>query len=184
MNDTSEQRGLSFKTKVLVPLVAIMVLLVAVLVCIVNLRMTRQFQSETAQRLSTADAILTNSQKIRTRNLLLRYSTIPNEPRFKAVCQLGEPKTMRFLLKELIKEFDADMIVFTTGKGERLASVRRDSELTLTQFESASSVSAQQALEGQPSVDTVEVNARLFDIVSIPVSIGERVVGVDRKSVV
>ena len=178
MNDTSTQLGLSFKAKVLVPVIAIMVLLVAVLLSLVNYRMTRQFQSETAQRLSTADAILANSQKIRTRNLLLRYGIIPNEPRFKAICQLGEPKTMRFLLKELIKEFDADMIVFTTEKGVHLASVRRDSELTLTQFESATSVSAHQALEGQPNVDIVEVNARLFDIISIPVTVGERVVGV------
>ena len=113
MNESSTERGLSFKTKVLVPVVIIMVLLVAVLLCIVNLRMTRQFQSETAQRLNTADAIFVNSQRIRTRNLLLRYSNIPNEPKFKAVCQLGEPKTMRFLLNELTKEFDTAQTKFT-----------------------------------------------------------------------
>jgi signal transduction histidine kinase len=178
MNDASSQQGLSFKTKVLVPVVAIMVLLVVVLLGIVNYRVSRQLQIETAQRLTTADAVFANSQRIRTKNLLLRYSNIINEPRFKAVCQLGEPKTMRFLLNELIKGFGADMIAFTTAKGDPLASVRRDSELDLTQFEKAASVSVQQALEGQPNVDTVCVSDSLFDIVSIPVTIGERVVGV------
>ena len=107
----------------------------------------------------------------------MRYSNIPNEPRFKAVSQLGEPKTMRFLLNELVGEVGADMITFTTEAGT-LASARHDAGLDLKGFESAASVSARQALEGQPNVDTVGVSAKLFDVVSIPVTIGGHVVGV------
>src|SRR5664279_730299 len=114
MNNALTQPRFSFKAKVLVPVVAIMVLLVVVLMGIVNYRMTHQLQTEAAQRLSTSDAVFSNSQKIRVRNLLMRYSNIPNEPRFKAVSQLGEPKTMRFLLNELVGQVGADMITFTT----------------------------------------------------------------------
>ncbi|HUJ08851.1 MAG TPA: ATP-binding protein [Verrucomicrobiae bacterium] len=178
MNDASAQRGFSFKAKILFPVVAMMALLLVSLFGIVNHHISHQIQTETAQRLARADAIFANLQKIRTKNLLLRYSNIPNEPRFKSVCQLGEPKAMRFLLNELAKEQDSDMITFTTSKGEHLASVRRDSEWDLAQFESAASVSAEHALEGQPNVDTVVVSARLFDIVSVPVTMGERVIGV------
>ncbi len=178
MNDTSRQPRVTFKAKVLIPVVAIMVLLVVVAVCVISHRMTRQLRTEAAQRLSTSDAVFSNSQKTRARNLLLHYGNVPNESRFKAVCQLAEPKTMRFLLNELVNELGADVIAFTTEKGSSLASARRDPQLDLTEFESAASVSARQALEGQPNVDTVSVGAKLFDVVSIPVKISGRVIGV------
>ena len=178
MSDTSLQLRLTFKAKVLIPLITLMVLLVVVVLCVVNYRMTRQLRTEAAQRLSTADAVFANSEKIRARNLLMRYNNIPNEPRFKAVCQLAEPKTMRFLLNELVNEIGADVIAYTTEKGDSLASARRTPQLDLTEFELAAAVSARQALEGQPNVDTVSVATKLFDVVSIPVKISGRVVGV------
>ncbi len=141
--------------------------------------MTRQLQAETVQRLDTSAAVFLNSQQIRVKNLLMRYSNIANEPRFKAAAELDEPKTMLHQLNELVGEIDAGMITFTSENGHPLVSARgRDSELDLAEFESGASASARQALEGQPNVDTVSVSSRLFDVVSIPVNVSDHVVGV------
>jgi signal transduction histidine kinase len=178
MNDAPAPRGFTVKAKVLFPVVTIMVLLVVSLLWVVNYRMTRQLQAETAQRLATSDAVFLNSQKIRAKNLLMRYSNIANEPRIEAASQLDEPKTMLHQLNELVGEVDADMITFTSENGRALASAGRDPRLNLTEFESTTSPSARQALEGQPNVDTVSVSARLFDAVSIPVKVSDHLVGV------
>jgi len=103
-----------FQVKVLAPVILIMATLLVVTMTIVNHRISRQFETQAAHALLNSDAVLQNSQRIRAKNLLQRYGGVPNEPRFKAVCQLAEPKTMRFLLAELVRESDCDFILFTT----------------------------------------------------------------------
>ena len=76
---------MSFSTKVLVPVLASMVLLLTLTFWVVNRRLARQFQNDAARTLTTADAVFRNSQKIHRNNLVLRYKNLPNEPRWKAV---------------------------------------------------------------------------------------------------
>ena len=85
----------SLRAKVLLPVVATMVLLLALTVWAVNHRLTQEFETDAARTLATADAVFRNSQKIRTHNLLLRYRNLPNEPRYKAVFQAADPPTIR-----------------------------------------------------------------------------------------
>jgi signal transduction histidine kinase/CheY-like chemotaxis protein len=178
MSDRAPRRRFTVKAKVLFTVVTIMALLVVSLLWVANYRMTRQLQAETVQRLDTSAAVFLNSQQIRVKNLLMRYSNIVNEPRFKAAAELDEPKTMLHQLNELVGEIDAGMITFTSENGRPLVSAGRDPDLSLTEFESTASASARQAFRGQPNVDTVSVSSRLFDIVSIPVNVGDHVVGV------
>ncbi|HXI83576.1 MAG TPA: ATP-binding protein [Verrucomicrobiae bacterium] len=178
MNSRPSQRRFTVKAKVLFPVVTIMVVLVVSLLCIANHRMTAQVQAEAGRRLATARAVFSNSQRIRAKHLLMRFSNIVNEPRIEAASQLGEPKTMLHQLNELVGEVDADMITYTSANGRPLASVHRDPELNLTEFESTASSSIRKALEGQPNVDTISVSARLFDVVSVPISVSDHLVGV------
>src|SRR5215472_6306463 len=98
----------SFSTKVLVPVVAAMVLLLAITVSVVNHRITRQVQTQGTRSLATAEAVFQNSQRIFTRNLLLRYQNLPNEPRYKATFQQAHPPTIKNLLQDLLGEQDVD----------------------------------------------------------------------------
>src|SRR5438477_1242670 len=166
----------SFQAKVLLTVISIMVLLIAVSMWIVNQRITAQLQADVKQQLMTADAVFKNSQKLRTKELLRRYGNIINEPRFKAISQLDDAKTFGFYVNDLIQEGAAEVVLLTTDKGQRLVSASRDSQLNISEFESRSSASVKQALDGQQNVDTVRVGESLFYVVSIPIRIGKDIV--------
>src|SRR5437588_12413202 len=94
----------SFSTKVLVPVVTVMVLLLALMVWTLNPRLTQQFQNEGERSLATADAVFRSSRNMRHHDLLLRYHNLPNEPRYKAIFQTGHAPTTQNLLKDLLAE--------------------------------------------------------------------------------
>ena len=166
----------------LIPVVTIMVILVVATILVVNRRITDEFQIEAAQKLSVAAGVFNNSQKIRTRNLLLRYRNVSQEPRCKAVLQTGDPKTVRVFLGELLRELGGEISFFTTDQNLRLADSYggppgRESELNASEFAAGSAMSVKRAMEGQPNVETILVGTRLFDVVSIPVAVGENIIG-------
>src|SRR5690349_13694801 len=99
---------ISFSTKVLLPVVASMVALLMVTVWLVNRRINDQFQSEAARSLAAADAALRKSQNLRRKEFLLRYHNLPNEPRYKAAFQAGDPSTLKDSLSDLRGEQDLD----------------------------------------------------------------------------
>lgn len=168
---------LSFQAKVLIPVVIVMILLVAATILFVNRRITKQFQTEAAQKLSEADTVFNHSQKLRAKNLWLRYRNIPDEPRFKAVLQKGDPDTVRFQLRELLERFGGEVAFFTTERGRHLTQASRDADFQTAQFQERTSDLARRALEGQATVDTLLFGVRLFDVVSIPVTVGANIVG-------
>jgi two-component system NtrC family sensor kinase len=51
--------------------------------------------------------------------------------------------------------------------------VARDPQINLRAFESSSATSIEPALAGESNVDTIENNNRLFDVVAIPISVGD-----------
>ena len=154
-----------------------MATLVITTVWVVNERIAHQLETEGALRLETAEAIFQNSQKIRANYLLLRYRNVADDPGFKALSQLADAPTMRFSLTKMLDELNTDAIVFTTANGKPLASASRDATLDLAAFASVSP-SVKQALEGRANVDTSFVGERLFDTVSVPVTVGNSIVGV------
>src|SRR5258708_3959843 len=114
MQEHSPAWRLSFQSKVLLPVILILMLLVGIMIAVTNQRLTSQAQAQAARELARADVVLKNSQAIRSRNLLLRYRNVPNEPRFKAVSQLGDAKTLSEWLSGLLKELGGDVALSTT----------------------------------------------------------------------
>jgi two-component system, NtrC family, sensor kinase len=169
--------SLRFQAKVLVPVIAVMATLVIATVWVVNQRIVHQLETEGARRLETAEAVFQNSQKIRANGFLLRYRNVVNEPRFIAVSQLADPRTMQSSLTEMLDELNVDVLVFTTASGQRLASVSRDGTLKLAEFAS-DEVSIRQALEGRANAGASSVGERLFDVVSVPVNVDNSTIGV------
>ena len=175
---TAFHRRLTFRTKVVVPVVLIMASLVTATILTVNWRLMKAFQSDATQKLVAADAAFQNSQQLRARNLLLRYRNVPKEPRFKAVSQLADANTLHFLLSELIQDLGGETVIYTGSDGKVLARATQDPRLNTSLLETQSSVSMNQAFSGHANVDTVVAGGRLFDVVSIPVSVGNNIVGV------
>jgi signal transduction histidine kinase/ActR/RegA family two-component response regulator len=155
-----------------------MALLMTATLLFVNDRITREFQSETAQKLARADAVFKNADSSRAKSLLQNYRNAGNDPRFKAiVLKTGDRKTLRGMLSDLLSELGGELVLFTNEAGQRVAMSKRDPRLNSVEFESHGAISVKQALQGQLNVDTVLVGERLFDLVSIPVAVGDNVVG-------
>jgi signal transduction histidine kinase len=159
----------SFRTKVLVPVVFCMVALIAITVFVVNQRISQQVETEARNTLTTADAVFRNLQLVRTKNLRLRFQSLPNEPRYRAAFQRGDAPTLHEPLTDLLNEQDVDVVFYSINADKVLESEERDPIIPVLAFETAATPAVTQALQRQETVDTVRVGERLYDIVSIPV---------------
>ena len=165
-------RYVSFQTKALVLVVTVMVLLVAVMMFVVNQRITRQLQSDAAQALMTADAVLKSSQKKREKDLLLHFKNVANQSQYIAACQLADTATLQNSLNQLLgEELSSDLVQYKSAAGRLIANARRNPALDLSEFEQHSQLSAAQAIEDTPNADTIRVGDRLFDVISVPVKV-------------
>jgi len=161
---------LSFSIKVLAPVVTTMVLLLSMTVWILDSHTTRQFETEAARRLLMADESVHKSQDLLTKNLLLRYRNLPQEPRYKAQLNGAEPTALRRWLEELLGERDLDVILYSAIEApDSIVSAKRDPLLPLAELEAACSRVVTRALGGEEKADTVRVGDRLFNVVSVPV---------------
>lgn len=158
----------SFSTKVLLPIVTVMVVLLALITWTVSGLITRQYQTEAALTLAQADTLFQNSQHLLSKNLLLRFRNLPNEPRYRAALQSGDRPTLLEQIKDLPAEQDVDVVLFTSAQEGLLASAKRDPLVSIGEFESGSAAAIKRALQGEERTDTICAGARLFNIVSIP----------------
>lgn len=167
----------SLRTKVLVPVIACMVMLIATTVFVVDQRVRHQFEQQATETLSTANAEFLNLQRSRSDDLLLRFHNLPNEPRYRAAFQLGDPATLRQPLADLLAEQGSDIAFYTTTTKQILAAQGRESAVSISAFQSAATPAMQQALAGHAAVDTVLAGKRLYHVVSIPVSVSGQSIG-------
>jgi two-component system, NtrC family, sensor kinase len=153
---------LKFRTKVLAPVIAVMALLVAVTVYIVNRRLTLQFQTAAQSTLTTADTVF--------QNLLLRFHGLVNEPLYVAAFPTGDPATLREPLQKLLDdEQDVAIVSYATNAANVLASEQRDNRISPGAFANAAKAAVSQALHGREQVDTISADNRLYEVISIPV---------------
>src|SRR5262245_48918272 len=101
-------------TKVLVPVAAIMVLLLAATASLVNRQLTEQFQADAARSLVRVDAEFRAAQTLRTRGLLERLRGLLEEPRYKAVFQSGHRPTLIHAMEDLPEDQGAELAFFTS----------------------------------------------------------------------
>src|SRR5262249_36278049 len=144
-----------FQTKVLVPGFLIMALLVVLPLGLGTRHMATALQAAAAENLHANDAVFQTLQQLRARDLLLRFRSVPNEPRVRAVMKLSDPKTLRFLLGELREELGADALLFANDQGRLLASATANDRFAVDAFYARATASIQDALAGQPNADTV-----------------------------
>jgi signal transduction histidine kinase len=170
-------RNASIRTKVLVPVIMCMAVIIGLTVLIVNRRVTRQFRIEAWNTLAAADAVFRNYQTNRSDDLLLRFRNLPKEPRYRAAFQLGDAPTLRQPLADLLTEQGADIVYYAAGPKTILACEQREQTIQPASFESAASVATHRALQGHETVDVVRVGDHLYSVVSVPVFVERETVG-------
>ena len=175
MAQPGHQGRLSFQLKVLLPVLAALVLLPTVTLWIVNRYISRQMQDEAAQSLQTAELVFRNSLEIRDRNLVSRFRNSANDPRFKAVAKLGDPKTLTTSLREMLDELrdENEILVFTNDRGQRVASAQRDPSANVAELERAAIDITQHAAEGELGSGTVSTGGRTYNTVAVPVLLSD-----------
>jgi signal transduction histidine kinase len=157
----------SFGTKVVVPVVATMVLLMGITVSMVNYRLTEQFQDEAVRSLARAGAEFQNARKNRAHSLVGRFKDLRNVPLYKALIETRDSLTMTREFKKFPEEQGVDIVLFKSESGETLVRVG-DPQLALSEFETNTTAAVARALHGQETVDTIRAGDELFDVVCIP----------------
>jgi signal transduction histidine kinase len=179
----SSKRRLSFQAKALAPVIAIMVLLVAITMSIVNRHFTDRITAEAREALRTANAVFDSSREFQRRSHRALNRQLSNEPKIKSLVRT-DPATIEHALQtdlmvELNRDFQVDSLLFSDPNGDRLAIVASDRSLDLSLLEQRFQASIQQCLsEGQVSEDMIAVSGRLFDVVAAPIVVSEEIAGV------
>lgn len=160
-----------FHTKVLLPVISVMVLLVIIAMVLVNSRIKAQLQQQSARSLQTADSVFKNFEKIRARSLRLRFSNITSEPRYRAACLLNDPATLKDIFQKGFggEDLGGEVVQYKPLGVGAATAFTRDQTINLQEFTARSAASVKEALEGIANTDTIRVGRTLFDIVSAPV---------------
>lgn len=121
MMSSEAKYRVGFKTRVLLPVAGIILLLFAVTLWVVNVRLTRVIRGQAASNLDAVASVFENFQDLRGQDLLLRARTIQSDPRFKVVAQGGDAREMGVLLRDLAEELDLAAAAFYGDDGRLLA---------------------------------------------------------------
>jgi signal transduction histidine kinase len=182
MNFPDAINKLSFRTKVLAPVIAVMVLIVTVSMWLANELIKGQIRESADQQLHSAEEILKITQNSRVADLLHNFNNAKGEPRFKAVLtpKMLDPKrqldpdqrkSIQDFLNDLIDENVARVIVLTLRQGTVIGAAQ-DSQFNLDVFQTNANYAVNLAFGGQASVDTFKNNDQLIDIVAVPIAGG------------
>lgn len=162
---------LSFQAKVLAPVLAFLVLMPLVTLWIINHEISQQARSDANQTLTTADAVFRNSLDIFGRGLATRFRGVVNEPRFKAVAQLGDAKTMTDFLRDSLDEFgrEIELVTYSIEPDALFAGANRQAQVDFDTFLAATAELSQDAFNGEVGTGTVFAAGRPYSVVAVPV---------------
>lgn len=164
---------MSFRAKVLVPVILVMVLLVAVTIGVVNQLITKQSETEARRALRVADLVIRHRQAGRTTELIERFRILAIVPVYRSAFQTHDPATIRVQLTEVLHETSVDIAMFTPsekeGEHQDPVLLKRDATASLDGFERASTSVVQAALQGEEGADTIQVGEHVYELVSVPV---------------
>ncbi len=182
MSQNASKRRISFQTKVLVPLVALMVLLIATTMWLVNHKLTVRIEKEAAEKLDLASDRVKSTQQKQGAALLLLYQNVVNEPRFRAVAKKGDANTgddfLKKMLQELTAQGGASIASLTFANSRDFASTSEITGLSGAEFQSRSAGVIAKANAGKPVVDTIIAGGHLLDIVSLPIMLDGEIFGI------
>lgn len=161
--------AMSFRAKVLVPVIAVMVLLLAITAWVVNRRITKQVEFQGRNALATADDAFRYFQYHRAESLLHRFQDIPGQPYYEAAFQSKHGPSLREQLNKLRDLPGVDIVLFSTNATEAIAIAKRDPQISIAEFELHCAAAVNHALQrGEEKTDVIQVGDKLYDVISLP----------------
>jgi two-component system, NtrC family, sensor kinase len=166
--------AMSFRAKVLVPIIFVMICLLAVTALVVNWRINKQFENEARDTLAHADDGVSQWRQQRIGNLGDRIRGLRADTRFQNSLSsiLKSDKFVGEKLSDILNTAGsgANLVAFTST-AKQLVGLYDPDDLGISKsdFEAASAPAVERALKGQDNGDTIHVGDKLYDVVSIPV---------------
>jgi HAMP domain-containing protein len=181
----------SLRTKVLVPVIAVMVALLVVTVLIVNGRFQQQMEENSRQQFAAAKVLFEQSQTQHRLYLQRRFQSLAREPMYRAAFRPLDGHTHiptvrnqleRMFQDENLASEEISFIFFTP-----LEPNLTDATTALVQKNNLQAVPAnlrercrlvvEKTLAGETAFDTVHIKNLLFNVVSIPIDDHGQIVG-------
>ena len=171
----------SFRAKVLIPVIAVMVLLLAVTLLVVNFRFQQQTEDNARGELAAANLRFRHSQVVHQDKLRLWFRILADAPKYRAAFMNNpfDPATVRDSLARMMEDEkfadEAVGFVFFTRSDAVAADnsapmiQQRDGSIPPRALLSSCDLAVQRALQGDPQPDTIRVGDKLFNVISIPV---------------
>lgn len=170
---------LSFRRKVLIPVILLLTILSAITVWIVRRAHHDQLRRDSSQKLAIADAVFRHSLELRGRSWLARCRGMLNEPRFRAVATAADPRALSDQLEERLEEMggEAELMLFVRPDGSIMAGARHRMAVDLEAFAAGASDGLQVARRGQSDVRFAVFGQHVHHLVCVPLVVGDSFAG-------
>ncbi|MEJ0090298.1 MAG: hybrid sensor histidine kinase/response regulator [Limisphaerales bacterium] len=171
----------SFRAKVLIPVITVMVLLLAVTLLVVNFRFQQQTEDNARTELAAASLRFRQSQILHEDKLTMWFRILANEPKYRAALmnEPFDPATVRDSLARMVDDQNLSDrgvgFIFFARNDSIPADIsepmiqQRDPEISSRVIISNSTPAVRRALEGDSYSDTIRIADKLFNVISIPV---------------
>ncbi|HWA86771.1 MAG TPA: ATP-binding protein [Opitutus sp.] len=192
MANEGRRARVSFQTKVLVPVLAVLVLVPAVTVLVVDRHLDEEMQEQAQQTLATAKQVFKNSLVNQSRDLISRFRNLVNEVSFYQLGELanrptGEEEqaarsTIERFVKERLTEYgpDYEVMTFTSMRdGKTFGGVRADA-FSLEAFAKAAAPVTTRALRGDAADGVIGLDGHYYQVIAVPVLLRQQS-GVDEQ---
>ena len=176
-----ELMNVSFRAKVLIPVITVMVLLLALTLVVVNFRFKQQTEENARGELAAANQRFLHSQIVQQDKLRLWFRILADEPKYRSAFMNVpfDPATVRDSLGRMMEDekFADESVgfVFFTRKEAEPADnsdpmmQQRDASVSPRAILAGCDLAVQLALRGDPQPDTLRIGDKLFNVISIPV---------------
>lgn len=184
MEDIKKTLHAGFRTKVLAPMISVLVVMLAVTVWYVDHCIKQQTEESAQSALNTYDKVFRNLEIKNQTGLRLRFQSLANESQYRAVFELQDFNTTMNSLRLMLEDeglFNEDIgfVLFTPDGGPSQTNAKpmiqqRDASIPSEAFVSVCrpDIERLMATGGEPQedfTDTAQVANRLFNLISIPV---------------
>lgn len=156
----------SFKGRVLAAVLLLVALLFGVALWIIGQRFTAQVRDQASASLRVTASVFENLQQLRWQDLILRARNVQSDPRFRAVTQVGDTRTIEGVLKDVVDELHLDAALYLNAAGEAGARTGPDIAGAVAQI-----------LERDVPAGIVALPDRLLVVAAVPVEISGRPAG-------
>lgn len=173
---------LSVQTKLLIPVLGILIAAPAVMMVAVNRYIMEVGRKDANRALFTAEDAFHQLLDSRSRDLLQRFQNIVDEPSYKSIATLVTPemsgaaeKTISRFLADKLAEYDDEtaVMLIVSGGSQKPIGAQRGTTVELGEFARTATAISAEALKGESATGLISLQGTAFDVASVPILLPE-----------